>query len=254
MLFALIFFTCHWYLSLFTQTFFLHRYSSHKQFGMSPFWERCFYLLTCVLQGPSFLNPRAYALMHRAHHQHSDTVLDPHSPRHSKGIIHMSVRCYHQYLELLQRPITRANNDIPRWELIDRIGDSWWTRFFWVGVYCLICYNFAPLWLMFVMVPLHSLMGPIQGAMVNWFGHKLGYRNHNLDDESRNTLVWDLLLMGELYQNNHHRFPKSSNFANKWYEIDPTYFIILILNKFNIIQLKGEFNGTRRPSKQRFAT
>ena len=30
----LIFFLCHWYLSLFVQTFFLHRYSAHGMFTM----------------------------------------------------------------------------------------------------------------------------------------------------------------------------------------------------------------------------
>ena len=52
----------HWYLSLFCQTFFLHRYSAHKMFSMSKFWERFFYALTYVSQGSSYLSPRAYAV------------------------------------------------------------------------------------------------------------------------------------------------------------------------------------------------
>ena len=76
----LIFFIAHWYLSLFTQTFFLHRYVSHRMFKMNIFWERCFFFLTFISQGSSFLNPTAYGIMHRKHHAYSDTEKDPHTP------------------------------------------------------------------------------------------------------------------------------------------------------------------------------
>ena len=41
---------------------------------------RFFYFLTYVAQGASFLDPRAYAILHRMHHAYSDTKKDPHSP------------------------------------------------------------------------------------------------------------------------------------------------------------------------------
>src|SRR5687768_6536158 len=70
----------HWFLAAFVQVFFLHRYSSHQQFLLSPGWERFFHLLTWVGMGSSYLPPRAYAIIHRAHHAYSDTPKDPHSP------------------------------------------------------------------------------------------------------------------------------------------------------------------------------
>ena len=75
-----LFFLVHWHLSVFCQTFFLHRYGAHSQFTMGPRWQRFFYLLTYVSQGASFLHPRAYAILHRMHHAYSDTERDPHSP------------------------------------------------------------------------------------------------------------------------------------------------------------------------------
>ena len=39
----LIIFILHWYLSLFVQTFFLHRYASHQMFKMHPVTEKYFY-------------------------------------------------------------------------------------------------------------------------------------------------------------------------------------------------------------------
>ena len=44
----LIFFLAHWYLSLFAQTFFLHRYAAHQMFTMSKFWEKVFYFLSRI--------------------------------------------------------------------------------------------------------------------------------------------------------------------------------------------------------------
>ena len=82
------------------------------------------------------------------------------------------------------------------------------------------------------------MVGPIQGAIVNWFGHKLGYRNYHIKDQSKNTLPLDFALMGELYQNNHHRFSQRMNFAHRWFEIDFTYEIARILNTLGIIRMK----------------
>src|SRR5258708_29881437 len=64
----LIFFIAHWFLSLFFQTFFQHRYASHHMFTTSKAWERIFYIMAYICEGASFLNPRAYAIMHREHH------------------------------------------------------------------------------------------------------------------------------------------------------------------------------------------
>src|SRR6202034_1093248 len=60
----LAFFVLHWQLSVFMQTFFLHRYGAHRMFTMSKGWERFFYVLTYVAQGSLFLVPRERPLPH----------------------------------------------------------------------------------------------------------------------------------------------------------------------------------------------
>ena len=125
--------------------------------------------------------------------------------------------------------------DYPEWPMFERLAETRPVRAIWLLVIVFIYYQLdAPAWA-FLLVPLHIAIGPIQGAIVNWFGHKHGYTNFELSDGSRNTLPVDLLLMGELYQNNHHRFPKSTNFAYKWFELDPTYYIIEVLSFIGII-------------------
>ena len=85
----LIFLFAHWFLCVFCQTFFLHRYGAHRMFTMSKGWERFFHLLTYVAQGSSYLNPRGYAVLHREHHAYSDTENDPHSPHFHRNVIAM---------------------------------------------------------------------------------------------------------------------------------------------------------------------
>ena len=73
----IIFFIIHWYISLFSQTFLMHRYAAHGAFKMSKFWERFFYVFAFVTMGSSYLSTRAYATMHRMHHAFADTPKRP---------------------------------------------------------------------------------------------------------------------------------------------------------------------------------
>src|SRR5512140_1849669 len=85
----LAFFVLHWQLSVFCQSFFLHRYGAHRQYSMSKGWERFFHLFTFVMQGSSYLNPRGYAILHRMHHAYSDAPKDPHSPENHGNVFSM---------------------------------------------------------------------------------------------------------------------------------------------------------------------
>ncbi|HEV7349596.1 acyl-CoA desaturase [Telluribacter sp.] len=238
-------FVGHWYLSLFCQTFFLHRYSAHKMFRMNKFWERFFYLLTYISQGSSYLSPRAYAILHRMHHAFSDTERDPHSPHHTKNVFTMMWETKDIYNAVLNRKRaieSQFERNYPEWNLIEKLGDSWASRAGW-GILYITFYVLAYLyldmhWAFFFLLPVHFLMGPIHGAIVNWSGHKYGYQNFDNNDKSKNSLIIDFLMMGELFQNNHHKRPNSLNFGSKWFEFDPTYPVIKMLDKMKIIEVR----------------
>ncbi|WP_461486670.1 fatty acid desaturase family protein, partial [Pedobacter sp.] len=121
---------------------------------------------------------------------------------------------------------------------IDKIGDSWFWRLGCGLLYIWFYVAFAPSAWWFLLLPIHFLMGPIHGAIVNWCGHKYGYSNHDNDDHSKNSLPWDFLLMGELFQNNHHKRPNSPNFASKWWEFDPTYPMMKVMHWLKIIKIR----------------
>ena len=124
---VLIFFVVHWQLSVFCQTFFLHRYGAHRQFTMSKGWERFFYVLTYLTQGSSFLDPRAYAILHRMHHAYSDGPKDPHSPVQGLNIFKMMWRTKTEYDGFAYdrvEPEPRFEGGYPEWEFIDRLAQN----------------------------------------------------------------------------------------------------------------------------------
>ena len=237
----LIFFLAHWFLSLFFQTFFLHRYVSHKMYSTSKFNERIFYLLTFFFQGSSFLNPRAYAIMHREHHAFSDTEKDPHSPHFFKDVFQMmmyTATSYKAYESRVKEPDAQFGGHYPEWRFIDRVGSSMITRIAFGVFYFCFYLAFATHWWMFLLLPIHFLMGPIQGAIVNWCGHKYGYANFDNKDKSKNTTPFDFLLLGELFQNNHHKRPNNANFGARWFEVDPVYPIMKLMHWIHLIRLR----------------
>jgi stearoyl-CoA desaturase (delta-9 desaturase) len=205
---------------------------------MSRRLERAFHLLTYFAQGSSYLNPRAYAILHRMHHAFSDTPRDPHSPKYFSNAASMMWATKHRYDDFAYRrlePEARFDGGVPEWPWLDKLGQSWMMRLTWCGAYTAFYAAFAPSAWWFLLLPVHFVMGPIHGAIVNWAGHKYGYRNYASDDISRNTLIADFLTLGELFQNNHHEFPMSPNFAARRFEFDPTYPVIWVFQKLGII-------------------
>jgi stearoyl-CoA desaturase (Delta-9 desaturase) len=245
-----VFFLSHFWGSVFMQTFFLHRYAAHGMFRMSYAWERFFYFMTFLTQGSSYLNPRAYAILHREHHAFSDTPRDPHSPHIYPNLGKMMMVTLKRYKGIQMRriePEARFDGATPEWPWIDRFGRSWTAHILFAAAYAAVYFAFAPSWHWFLLLPIHFLMGPIHGAIVNWCGHKYGYRNFETtrEDKSRNTLIFDFVTLGELFQNNHHKFSMSPNFAARWFEVDPTYPVIKLFAWLGIIELKPNTQAAR---------
>src|SRR5690606_11312482 len=146
-------------------------------------------------QGASFLHPRAYAILHRMHHAYSDTEKDPHSPYFFSDVLRMmwqTKSAYDDYAYDRKVPEARFDGGVPSWPALDKLSQNWPARFVWLGLYtafyvwAYVTFSLPP-WI-FVLLPAHYLMGPIHGAIVNWCGHKYGYRNFDNGDKSVNML------------------------------------------------------------------
>jgi stearoyl-CoA desaturase (delta-9 desaturase) len=237
---VLVFFISHWYLSLFAQTFFHHRYASHGAFTMSRFWERVFFIFSFIMQGSTYMSPKTYGIMHRLHHAHTDTIKDPHSPAFSSNIFSMMLRTSKIYLRIMDglwKVDERYTKNLPEWKWMDDLGNAKWTRIAWGLAYITFYAFFATSAWMYLLLPVHILMGAFHGAIINWFAHKYGYRNFRLKNLSKNLFTIDVLMLGESYHNNHHKRPSSVNFGVRWHEIDPVYPVIWLLDRLRVIRI-----------------
>ncbi len=240
----IIFFIAHWYLSLFFQTFFLHRYAAHEAFTMSKTTEKVFFVLTWIFQGSNYLSAYGYGVMHRMHHAYADTPKDPHSPAYDGNLFKMMWKTKKIYSAIANKKTEveeRFTRNVPQWTPFDLFARSWPSRIMWGAVYVLIYWQFATVWWLWLLLPVQWMLAPVHGVIINWFAHLYGYRNYPVGDTSRNFLPFDFLMMGESYHNNHHKHGSRANFGGiRWHEIDPTYLLILLFDKLGIIKLKKQ--------------
>jgi stearoyl-CoA desaturase (delta-9 desaturase) len=182
--------------------------------------------------------------MHRMHHAHADTERDPHAP--SKGgllamIKQQSAGAQRVYRGLRIKEAAYMKHatdlDFEIHPLLMRY--VWWVPFFVhaiVGTVLAVTVG----WLFGVAYFVGITSHPITGACVNYFGHTSGRRNFETHDVSTNNLAIALLILGEGFQNNHHRYPRSATFAYRRSEIDLGYVVCLALDAVGLITIDHE--------------
>jgi stearoyl-CoA desaturase (delta-9 desaturase) len=75
---------------------------------------------------------------------------------------------------------------------------------------------------------------------VNSVGHRFGRRRFDTPDSSRNNWLVALLVFGEGWHNNHHRFPTSARQGIGRFEIDPTWWAIRAMKMLHLARsLRG---------------
>ena len=69
---------------------------------------------------------------------------------------------------------------------------------------------------------------------VNSLSHMFGYSNYKTSDESRNNWLVALMTVGEGWHNNHHHDPSSASNQHRWWEMDVTWWEIMMLEKIGL--------------------
>ena len=239
-------------LNIFYITVLYHRGLTHGAVKLRP---PAMKLLEYTGNWVTGLDPKGWALMHRLHHAHSDTALDPHSPSHHNlfALMLVQLKSYNGLLvKLLKKsePETKLMKDVP-------FDVSWLNkRGLWALPYIIHALVWVAIgastgmWLLGYAYWLGMMSHPIQGWMVNALAHRYGYRNFDTPDDSKNNTFVAWFVMGEGYQNNHHQSPRSAKFSVKSSELDMGYALCVIGEKLGLLEIVPTPEGATLPSAQ----
>jgi stearoyl-CoA desaturase (delta-9 desaturase) len=204
-----------------------HRLLTHRGYT-TPKWLEYIMAIcgTLALQG----GPIYWVAVHRLHHQLTDRPGDPHSPRDGKWWSHTGW--------ILQGTLRNRNSLLTRYapDLTRDRFYVWLSRYHWVPVTVIgIGLYFAGgwpwvLWGVFFRVTL----GLHVTWLVNSATHIWGSRRFDTRDDSRNNWWVALLTGGEGWHNNHHAHPVSVRHGLTWWEFDPNFYGIWLLQKLGL--------------------
>jgi stearoyl-CoA desaturase (delta-9 desaturase) len=65
---------------------------------------------------------------------------------------------------------------------------------------------------------------------INSLAHVKGSKRYVTGDDSRNNLLLAIFTMGEGWHNNHHAYQSSVRQGFRWWEIDPTFYVLKALS------------------------
>jgi stearoyl-CoA desaturase (delta-9 desaturase) len=179
--------------------------------------------------------------MHRLYHIHSDTPLDPHSPVHVGffGIPAAQLKSYNRALLGLSREEELYTSVARDLELSWPIRSGFWFLPYLLHAGLAVAIGATTgMWLLGIAYIVGMLSHAVQGGIINYFGHAIGGRTFDLGDNSKNNHLAAWLVLGEGFQNNHHRFPSSARFSYRWYEIDMGYAVCLGLEAIGVLEIQ----------------
>jgi stearoyl-CoA desaturase (Delta-9 desaturase) len=222
-----------------------HRLLTHRAFQTYR-WMR--YLLTALgsmsVQGPAI----DWVADHRKHHAFTDEDGDPHSPHAGQGAgLRGMVRgLWHAHVGWLFATHGQASSRRFAADLLEDPGMRWLSRAFPLLVLSSLLIPFllglglgggsvlaglsALLWGGLVRIFLvHHVTWSI-----NSICHFFGRRRFAIEDRSTNVFWLALPSLGEAWHHNHHAFPRSAFHGLRWWELDPSGWLILAMAKLGL--------------------
>jgi stearoyl-CoA desaturase (delta-9 desaturase) len=203
-----------------------HRYFSHRSFKTGRVMQFAFAFLA---QSSAQRGILWWAAKHRHHHKHSDTEFDVHSPRH-RGFLYSHVG----WIFTPQHGATDYDGipDLTRFpELV------WLNRHPYLPAMLLALGCFAlGGWVMLVVGFFWSTVLLYHGTFfINSLAHVHGTQRYVTGDDSRNNWWLALITLGEGWHNNHHAYQRSTRQGFRWFEIDPTFYVLAGLSCLHLV-------------------
>jgi sn-2 palmitoyl-lipid 9-desaturase len=212
---------CHWLFGSIGICLGYHRLLTHRSFQVPKLLEYAIATIGAfALQG----GPIFWVAGHRQHHLHTEDVeLDPYSARRGFWWSHMLWLIYPQNGFFDYNTYKKFAPDLAK--------DPYYR---WLNKYFLLLQ--IPVGLLLYVLGGWSFViyGVFLRAVLLWHStwlinsasHVWGDRSFEVEDNSRNLWWAALLTYGEGWHNNHHAYPNVAKAGWKWWQIDPTWWII----------------------------
>jgi len=213
-----------------------HRLLTHRGYQVPKWLEYGMSICgTLALEG----GPIFWVATHRVHHQLSDREGDPHTPREGGWWAHVGWIIWGNALHAQTEVLDRYAPDLAR----DRVH-LWLSKYHWIPLVASGPLLFGLGWL--AGGPVNAIGWVLWGVflrvtlglhatwLVNSATHMWGRRRFETRDGSRNNWWVALVSGGEGWHNNHHAHPVSARHGLAWYELDPNYWGIWLLNKLGL--------------------
>jgi len=198
-----------------------HRYFSHRSYSTSRAFQ---FVLAFLSQTTTQKSVIWWASKHRHHHLHSDTGHDVHSPRHH-GFIYSHLGWI--FSRKHDEPDFAKVSDLTRYPEL-----MWLHKFEVLPAILLagLCFLLAG-WSGLVVGFLWSTVLVYHATFcINSLAHVSGRKRYVTGDDSRNNWLLAVFTMGEGWHNNHHAYQSSVRQGFKWWEFDPTYYLLRALS------------------------
>ncbi|MBX3250090.1 MAG: acyl-CoA desaturase [Myxococcales bacterium] len=203
-----------------------HRYFSHRAFETGRVFQ---FILAFVAMTSAQRGVLWWAAHHRRHHKYSDLEGDLHSPvREGFWFSHFGW-IFIQGAE--ETDMDRIKDFAKYPELV------WLDKYFLVppiilGVVCLLTMGLPGLFVGFFLSTVLAWHGTF---FINSLAHVWGKRRFETTDDSRNNFWLALITLGEGWHNNHHRYQASARNGFYRWEVDITYYTLVVLSWFGIV-------------------
>jgi stearoyl-CoA desaturase (Delta-9 desaturase) len=222
-----------------------HRLLTHRAFQTRPSLRYALAVMgSSSLQGPVI----DWVADHRKHHAYTDCDGDPHSPHagHGAGLRGMVRGLWHAHVGWLFDTHGQASSRRFARDLVEDPGMRRVNRAFPLIALASLLLPFALglalsggvlaagltalLWAGLVRIFLvHHITWSI-----NSICHFFGARRFDIDDKSTNVFWLALPSLGEAWHHNHHAFPRSAFHGLRWYELDPSGWLILAMARVGL--------------------
>ena len=222
-----------------------HRLLTHRAFQTRPWLRYTLAVLGSMsLQGPVI----DWVADHRKHHTFTDEDGDPHSPHagHGAGLQGMLRGLWHAHTGWLFRTHGQASSKRFARDLVEDPAMRRINRSFPLIALGSLLLPFLLGLALGGGVLMAGLSALVWGGLVRIFlvhhitwsinsiCHFFGSRRFDTDDESTNVFWLALPSLGEAWHHNHHAFPQSAFHGLRWYELDPSGWLILALARVGL--------------------